>query len=98
MTDKIFRFKSESFVLREADNEMVLVPLTNDIVDMTNIMILNEVASDIIKLLDGKTSLKKISEILLEKYEIDKEVLENDIIQFIKRVGERRMVEEVVNN
>jgi len=98
MTDKIFRFRSESFVLREADNEMVLVPLTNDIVDMTNMMILNEVASDIIKLLDGKTSLKKISEKLLEKYEIDNEVLENDIIQFIKRVGERGMIEMVINN
>ena len=97
MIHQIFRFRSEAFVLRESDNEMVLVPLANDIVDMTDIMLLNEVASDIVKLLDGKTSLEKISGILLEKYEINNEILENDINQFIEKLNEKGMIEIVMN-
>jgi hypothetical protein len=90
--DTVFRFRNEALVLREADNEMVLVPLTNDIVDMTNVMVLNEVAADIVKYLDGKTSLRKISEILSGNYDIEKDILEKDIIQFIEMALQRRIV------
>ena len=93
--NSIFRFKSESFVIREADDELVLVPLVSDIADMTNILNLNNIGSDIIKSLDGKKSLLEVCNQLYEEYEVDRDTLQRDIMQFIDDAVKKRVVEEI---
>ena len=84
MLDKIFSFRSEAFVTKEADNELVLVPLSNNIVDMTKILTLNEVASTIIQKIDGKKTLKEICDFIFEEYDVEREVLEKEVIEFVE--------------
>ena len=79
----VFRLKTESFVIREADDELVLVPLVSDIADMTNILNLNNIGSDIIKALDGKKTLSEICDQLYQEYDVDMDTLRNDVLQFI---------------
>jgi len=93
MTDSVYRFKNEDFVLREVGNELVLVPLVNNIFDMTNVMTLNEVASEILKALDGETSVNEIYESLFLKFEVEKNTLEKDILNFIESAKEKKIIE-----
>ena len=90
----IFRLKIESFVIREAGDEMVLVPLVSDIADMTNILNLNNIGSDIIKALDGKKTLLDICAQLYQEYDVDMDVLRNDILQFIDDAVKKGVVVE----
>jgi tRNA A-37 threonylcarbamoyl transferase component Bud32 len=97
MTDlhAVFRLKNEAFVIKEADAEMILVPLVNDIVDMTNMLTLNAVASSIVKAIDGKKTLEDICLQLHHEYEVDENVLKNDVIQFVTNALEKNIVEQV---
>jgi len=93
MSNEIYRFRNEAFVLREAGNELVLVPLVNNIVDMTNVMTLNEVASEILLSLDGKTSIKEINDLLFMKFAVEKNTLEKDILNFFESAKEKKIIE-----
>ena len=93
--NSIFRFKTESFVMRAADDELVLVPLVSDIADMTNILNLNNIGSDIIKTLDGRKSLLEVCNQLYQEYEVEKDILQQDILQFINDAVNKGIVEEV---
>ena len=98
MLNLIFRFKEKSFVIKESNNEMVLVPLTNQIVDMTNVMLLTETAAVVLKSLNGNKSLKDICGEMVNDYNIDIDVLEKDVVQFIEKAIEKNIVEEVFFN
>ena len=91
----VFRLKTESFVIREAGDELVLVPLVSDIADMTNILNLNNIGSDIIKALDGKKSLLEISNQLHKEYDVNMDVLKRDILQFIDDAVKKGVVESL---
>ena len=93
ITDSIYRFRNEAFVVREEGNELVLVPLVNNIADMTNVMTLNEVATEILKSLDGNTSIKEIYELLYTKFDVEKNTLEKDILNFIESAKEKKIIE-----
>ena len=93
MINNIYNFRNEAFVIREADNEMVLVPLSDNIVDMTNIMTLNDVATDVVNSLDGKKTVREICETLLEKYDVEKDVLERDVLNFVEEAVRRKIIE-----
>jgi len=95
MIDSVYRFRNEAFILREVENELVLVPLVNNIVDMTDVITLNEVATAILQAIDGKTSNNEIIEIIFQKYEIDKDILTKDIFDFIESAVEKRIIELV---
>ena len=93
----IFRLKTESFVIREVSDEMVLVPLVSDIADMTNILNLNNIGSDIIKALDGKKTLSEICDQLYQEYDVDMDTLRNDVLQFIGDAVKKGVVGEIRN-
>jgi DNA topoisomerase-3 len=90
----IFRLKHEAFVTREADNEMVMVPLVSDIVDMTSVLTLNEVASDIVKALDGKKTLDEICRQIFPDYDVDENILKNDLLAAFISIPETTRWEE----
>jgi len=96
MKDSVFRFKEEAFVMRETDNEMVLVPMSNNIVDMTTVLTLNETAAEILKNLDGKRSISDVYNIISDKYDIENTILENDVIQFVENAKNRNIIVEII--
>ena len=56
------------------------------------IQYLNEVAKDFYLLINGKRSLKEITEILLEMYDVERNILEKDICQLLRDLQWKNLI------
>jgi len=75
--------RSPSIVTRKTGNEYVLVPVTNNIADMTSVYTLNETGAFIWELIDGKKSVEEIIEAVIDKYDVDPEKATKDVFSLI---------------
>jgi methyltransferase-like protein len=75
--------RSPSIVTRKTGNEYVLVPVTNNIADMTSVYTLNETGAFIWELIDGKKSVEEIIEAVIDKYDVDREKATKDVFSLI---------------
>jgi hypothetical protein len=74
--------KSSSFVERNVGEEKVLVPLSDDVVNMNKVFTLNGVGAFIYDQVDGKRSVYNICDILMAEYDVDKAVALKDVEHF----------------
>lgn len=79
--------KSESTASRIIENEAVIVVPKEGLV-----RILNEVGSRIWQLLDGKNSIEDIINILSPEFNVPREGLEKDTLDFIRELKEKEMI------
>ena len=79
--------RSPSVVTRKTGNEYVLVPVTNNIADMTSVYTLNETGTFIWELIDGKISVADLIIAVIDKYDIDKETATRDVFSFIDNMS-----------
>lgn len=91
--NKIYK-KSDSIVSRKIADEVILIPIRKNVGDLECIYTLNEVAGRIWELVDGKTTLKEIRDMIVNEYEVPPVEVEKDIIgclrelEFVKAVTE----------
>lgn len=93
----IFRIKSDNFVIRKIENETILVPLVSNVVDMTGVLTLNEVASSLFEAINGENSINDIITQLIENYDVERDVLEHDVEQFIMQAQAKQLIEKIEN-
>jgi methyltransferase-like protein len=79
--------RSTSVVTRKTGNEYVLVPVTNNIADMTSVYTLNETGAFIWELIDGKKNVEDLIKAVIDKYDIDKETATRDVFSFIDNMS-----------
>ncbi|WP_309497033.1 PqqD family protein [Sulfurovum sp.] len=78
---------AETVFAQEVDGEMVLLDMESE-----NYFGLDEVGTSIWQAMQDKETLKEVLEVLLEQYEVDAEVLENDLSSFIGKLVESGLV------
>lgn len=81
--------KNPAIKSKTMDNEQILLNLENG-----DYFGLNEIASDMWELIDGCNDLHEIVHKLSEKYDVEKSVLEADVIDFIKVLIEKKIISE----
>lgn len=91
----VYRVKSESFVVKKVVEEMVLVPLVDNVADMTSVITLNDTAASIIENIDGTRTLNEIIMQLLDAYNVDKEILTKDVVIFVTDALNKGVLEPV---
>jgi hypothetical protein len=91
----VFQIKSDNFVARKIEQETILVPLVSNVADMTGVLTLNEVASSVFDLMNGKNTIHDILLQLFDEYSVEREVLELDVEQFINQAQARQLIEKV---
>jgi len=77
---------SPSVVTRKTGSEYILVPLANNIADMTSVYTLNETGAFIWDQIDGKRDVEEIIIALTGEYEIDFETAGEDVFAFIENM------------
>jgi hypothetical protein len=82
---KIFKQKS-NFATRNINGELVLVPLKNNIADMTEMFVLNELGDFIWNNIDGINDENKIIKLITENFDIDENTARTDFNEFIKKI------------
>jgi hypothetical protein len=91
--NKIYK-KSAAIVSRKIADEVILVPIKKNVGDLECIYTLNEVAGRIWELVDGKTTLKEIRDMIVNEYAVPPVKVEKDImgclreLEFVKAVTE----------
>ena len=78
--------KDPSIVFRKVADEFILVPIKQKASDVESIYTMNDVASRIWELIDGKRSLKDIKTKLIKEFEVSPEEAEKDIVDFSKQL------------
>jgi hypothetical protein len=75
---------------QEIDDELVILDMESE-----NYFGLDETGTAIWQAVKEKESLKEVLELLLEQYDVDKEVLKQDLFDFVKELIENGLVEVV---
>ncbi len=94
-TEAIFQVKNNNFVTRKVGDEMVIVPLVNSVADMTRVLTLNETGTAIMEALDGQTSLKEVTTKLLDRFDVESTVLQDDLQNFIAEALDKQIIEQI---
>lgn len=90
------RFSKDPYVVfRKVADEFILVLIKQKASDVESIYTMNDVASRIWELINGKRSLKDIKTLLIKEFEVSPEEAEKDLIDFSKqleKIGAVRLV------
>lgn len=92
--EKIY-IPSEDIVAREIEGELIIVPLVAGIGDLEDeLFTLNDTGKAIWRRLDGKNSLKTVIEDLQLEYDVDPDLMENDVLGLVNELVKRRILVE----
>jgi len=81
----LYKLKTK-FVAREVGNEMILVPLTGNVAQMSELFTLNETARFIWQNITENTTIADIENLMTTEFDIDTETAKEDIDKFMKQL------------
>ena len=91
----VYKKAEGKWVSRSIMDEVVIMPLCRSQDDMQYIYsISNQTGSKVWQLLDGDHSVGEIQEILKSVYDGQAEVIEREVLEFIKDIFEAKLIEE----
>jgi len=80
--------RHEHFVFRRIQDEMLLVPIKDNVGDMGCIYNLNDVGAFIWEHMDGKNRLSDIKKMMVEEFDVSSERAEDDLCEFVRQLEE----------
>lgn len=89
--------RDSSIVTREIAGETILVPIRQNVGDLESIYTLNETASRIWALIDGRRTLGDIRDEMVAEFDVDEAEAEQDLLELVEQLqaaGALEMVEE----
>jgi len=78
----------ENVFVQEIDNEMVLLDMDSDMY-----FGLDSVGSSILGVMQKSSTLRDISDKLLDMYDVSAEVLTKDLLDFVGKLEEKQLIE-----
>ena len=79
---------ADTVFAQEVDGEMVLLDMNSE-----NYFGLDEVGTAIWQAMQEKETLQEVLDVLLEQYEVESDVLEKDLANFVNKLVESELVE-----
>jgi hypothetical protein len=92
MEDSIRFKKNPDIITRTIEDETILMPLYKTSAEIDCIYTLNSVAARIWELIDGKRSLGKIKNTLLEEFDVPETKVEKDLSRLLKDLAEIKAI------
>ena len=80
-------FKKEQFAARKVGEELVLVPLKNNIAQMTEMFTLNPVAAFIWENINDQTTETDLIQKIVEEFDVDIQTAKEDLMQFVSEIN-----------
>ena len=89
------RYEKDSLIVtRKIGNELILVPIRQNVGDLQCIYTLNEVASRIWQLIDGVRTVEEIASVLTQEYEVQAQEAEADVVDFLTQMKDIEAIVE----
>ena len=83
---------NENYITSEYDDDVILVPVSSNVVDVNCIHLLNRTGAIIINLIEKETDIDEIISIMSMHARIDKKIVENEVNQYIDKLIEQGIV------
>lgn len=83
--ENLYKLKSR-FVARRVGDELVVVPLVNNVAQMNKLYTLNETAGFLWEKLSADSTEESLVALLLENFEVEKTVAEKDVRMFLEEI------------
>lgn len=84
--------KGPSVISKTIDDEIVLVPIRENVGDLEKIYNLKGVGARIWELIDGKKSVNKIKNLLIEEYDAKPQEIGSDLASFLRELEKKGCV------
>ena len=84
--------KNPDFVIRVIEDETILLPIYKTSEEANYIYTLNKIGQNVWNLIDGKKTLSKIKEKILERFDTTPEEVEKELSQFLKDLKEIKAI------
>lgn len=82
----------KELIKREIAGDTILVPVGSAVYDSNGLFVLNELASFIWDLLPEAESEEDVLNAVLSEYEVEKEVAEKDIAEFLSKLQKMEII------
>ena len=84
--------KDPNIVSRKIADEVILVPVRQNVGDLENIYTLNEIGAFIWELIDGERKVKEIKEIIIEEFNVSSQEAESDLIELLREMENMKLI------
>ena len=96
MTDTEMKYaRNTDYMFRKIVNEMILVPIVQDVADMDCVYALNELGAHVWGQLGQPRSQLELQQAILQEYEAEPEMIETDLAAFLQEMIEVGAIREV---
>lgn len=85
--EELYKIKLR-FAVRKVGNELVVVPLVDNVARMDKLYTLNETAGYLWENLVEGMTVEKLKEQLLEEFDVDEQTAEKDVIAFLEKISQ----------
>lgn len=76
--------RSDNFIFRKVVNEMILVPVKQNVADMEHIFTLNEVGAFVWDKLSESSTIDELHEAVLEEFDVEPAIAQQDLKLFLE--------------
>ena len=87
--ENVYKLKSR-FVTRRVGNEVVVVPLVNNVAQMERLFTFNETAGLLWENLSKDSTVESLKNLLLENFDVEDSVAERDVLNFLEDLKKMR--------
>ena len=94
MSEKIY-CKNPDIVFRKISDELILVPIRQNVGDLESIYTLNETGGRIWELIDGKRNTQQIRDLVASEFEVEPKDAEKDVEEFLRNLAAVSAIQEV---
>ena len=96
MTANAVRYaRNPDFIFRKIVEEMILVPIVQDVANMDCVYALNEIGTLVWQQLENPRSKQELSDIILQDYAAEPETVQMDLNVFLDNMLEAGAIREV---
>lgn len=86
--------KNRNVVFRRIGDESLLIPVANEVGDLSNIYNLNEIGTRIWQYIDGERDVMEICRLITDEYDAPLDVVIDDAVEFINDLGGIKFLQE----
>ena len=86
VSEEIYR-QDDSIVSRRIEDEVILVPIRQNVADLESIYTLSEVGAYIWEQVDGRRTTAEILPLIVEGFEVTEEEAQKDLKEFIEQLS-----------
>ena len=92
MLETAILHKNRNIVSREIDDEVILLPIFRTSEEINCIYTLNNVASRVWKMIDGKRTVNQIKKLILKEFDTDNKEVDKELAKLLKDLKEIKAI------